>query len=56
LTTRDGREYLQAVISRVTDVGLEIRHEHGTARIQAADLDASYQERFQWEQVDGLDP
>jgi hypothetical protein len=48
LSLRGGREYRQAVISRVTDVGLEIRHEHGIARIQAPDLDASMQDRFQW--------
>ena len=48
LSLRGGREYRQAVISRVTDVGLEIRHEHGIARIQAPDLDPSFQDRFQW--------
>lgn len=48
LTVRGGREYRQAVISRVTDVGLEIRHEHGIARIQAPDLDQAMQDRFQW--------
>ena len=47
-TVRGGREYRQAVIARVTDVGLEIRHEHGIARIQAPDLDQKLQDRFQW--------
>jgi hypothetical protein len=49
LVVRGGREYRQAVISGVSEVGLEIRHENGTARLQAADLDASLQERFQWD-------
>jgi hypothetical protein len=48
LTSPGGREYRQAVIVRVTDVGLEIRHEEGTARVQAPDLDPALQERFQW--------
>lgn len=48
LVTRAGREYRQAVIARVTEVGLEIHHEHGLARVQAPDLDSALQERFQW--------
>ena len=48
LKTLAGREYLKVTIARVTDVGLEIRHSHGFARIQAPDLDASWQNRFQW--------
>ena len=48
LTIRGGRAYQQATIARVTDVGLEIRHEHGIARIQAPDLDSKLQDRFQW--------
>jgi hypothetical protein len=49
LKVRNGREYVQATILRVTDVGLEIRHEDGIARIQAPDLDPKWQDRFQWE-------
>ncbi|MES2922917.1 MAG: hypothetical protein V4819_15285 [Verrucomicrobiota bacterium] len=48
LTIRGGRDFQQATITRVTDVGLEIRHDHGIARIQAQDLDAKMQDRFQW--------
>jgi hypothetical protein len=48
LQIRGGREYHQAVITRVTEVGLEIRHEHGMARVQAPDLGAALQDRFQW--------
>jgi septal ring factor EnvC (AmiA/AmiB activator) len=44
-----GREYQEAYISRVTDVGLEIRHAHGTARISATDLNPQFQSRFQWD-------
>lgn len=49
LTIRSGRQYLQASISRVTDVGLEIRHEDGIARVQAPELDRQFQDRFQWD-------
>lgn len=49
LTVRGGKEYRQAVISRVTDAGLEIRHEHGMARVQAPDLDPALRDRFQWD-------
>ena len=48
LAVRGGRVFQQATITRVTDVGLEIRHEHGIARIQAPDLDPKMQQRFQW--------
>ena len=48
LTIRGGRAYQLATITRVTDVGLEIRHEHGIARIQAPDLEPKMQDRFQW--------
>lgn len=48
LTIRGGRQYHQVTITKVTDVGLEIRHEHGIARIQAPDLDPEWQDRFQW--------
>lgn len=48
LILRGGREYRQVVINQVTEVGLEVRHEHGIARIQAPDLDPSLQDRFQW--------
>lgn len=49
LVVRGGKEYRQAVISRVTDAGLEIRHEHGMARVQAPDLDPALRDRFQWD-------
>lgn len=49
LKIRGGREFHQVVITRVTDVGLEIRHEHGLARVQAPDLDAALQDEFQWD-------
>lgn len=48
LSIRGGREYQDVVITRVTDVGLEIRHKDGIARVQAPDLDSSWQDRFQW--------
>lgn len=37
-----------ATISKVTDVGLEIRHEHGIARIATEDLPPPWGERFMW--------
>ncbi len=49
LALRGGRSYQQVSITKVTDVGLEIRHEHGFARIQAPDLAPEWQERFQWD-------
>jgi len=48
LIIRGGREYRQVVIKEITDVGMEIRHEHGIARVQAPDLDQSFQDKFQW--------
>ena len=36
-------------ITKVTEVGLEIRHEHGIARIQVSDLEGIWQQRFQWD-------
>jgi hypothetical protein len=49
LTVRGGREYRSAEITRVTEVGLEIRHEDGIARLQAPDLSAELRQRFQWD-------
>jgi predicted nucleic acid-binding Zn-ribbon protein len=49
LTLVDGRRYEDAVISRVTAVGLEIRHAHGTARIEASSLSSRWHARFQWD-------
>ena len=48
LQTGDGREYRDATIVRVTEVGLEIRHADGIARIEVPALGADWQERFQW--------
>lgn len=47
LRIRGGREYKDASITRVTDVGIEIRHADGIARIQAPDLDPDMLDRFQ---------
>lgn len=44
-----GRDYNECSITKVTDAGLEIRHEHGFARIQAPDLSRELQDRFQWD-------
>ena len=49
LTLRDGRVYQDVAITKVTDVGLEIRHRDGFARIQAPALEPDWQERFQWD-------
>lgn len=48
LTLRSGRDYKEVVISRVTDVGLEIHHADGIARVQGPELDPKFQDRFQW--------
>ncbi len=49
LALRGGREYRSARISKVTEVGLEIRHEDGIARVQAPDLPSELRARFQWD-------
>jgi hypothetical protein len=41
-----GRTYEKAVITRVTDVGVEFRHSTGTARLAAADLTPAQHELF----------
>jgi hypothetical protein len=51
LTLRGDREYREAVITRVTEVGLEIRHQHGIARILSAELGPKWQNRFQWSEA-----
>lgn len=52
MSLKNGREYKNATIVEVTDVGLEIRHDAGTARIQAPDLDAAMQDLFQWDHAE----
>ena len=52
LKIRGGREFRKTTIVRVTDVGLEIHHEEGTARVQAPDLGDALRERFQWNDED----
>ena len=49
LKTRRGRVFSETVIVRVTDFGLEIRHQNGTARVPATDLNTHTRDRFQWE-------
>lgn len=49
LRVTGGKLYRNAVIVRVTDAGLEIRHEDGIARILAPDLERKWQDRFEWD-------
>ncbi len=49
LAIRGGRVYRHAVIARVTDAGLEIRHSDGLARISSVDLNADLQKQYGWE-------
>ena len=35
---KNGRTYENVVVTRVTDIGVEFRHAHGSARLSAADL------------------
>jgi hypothetical protein len=51
LKLKSGKQYRDVKIAKVTDQGLEIRHDGGTARIMSADLDDSLKNRFQWGQV-----
>lgn len=48
LRTRDGRIFTSAVIREVNGAGMVIQHSHGLARLAPLDLDASWNERFQW--------
>ena len=50
LRTRLGMAYRDVVIRRVTDVGLEVFHSTGTARLRHGDLPGHFQERFQWDE------
>lgn len=51
LVTASGRRYVEVVVRRVTEVGLEIRHLDGSARLRHQVLPAEFQERFQWDPV-----
>ncbi len=48
LLTLDGREYRQVTLSKVTEGGIEIRHENGVARIPSDQLAETWHRRFQW--------
>ena len=45
-----GRTYTNVAIRRVTSAGIEITHSHGITRVKPKELDASWNERFQWDQ------
>jgi hypothetical protein len=49
LITVSGKSYRDVVVRRVTDVGLEIHHAEGSARLRHATLPAEFQKRFQWD-------
>ncbi len=46
LTAKGGRTYENVVVTKVSDVGIEIRHSTGTARLAATDLDPALHEVF----------
>lgn len=46
---KSGRHFENVRITRVTPVGLEITHPHGTARIDAKELSREFRDRFQWD-------
>lgn len=48
LTLRNGRRFTGVTIVRVTAAGLEIAHADGRARLRGEELDAAWEERFQW--------
>lgn len=54
LRLKNGKEYSKVAITRVTADGLEIRHEFGTARVVAADLEETWNERFHWRRTEAL--
>ena len=43
-----GKIYREVVIRRVTDIGMEIRHLSGSARLRHDDLGEEWQDRFLW--------
>lgn len=49
LQLANGDRYEGAVITAVTDAGLEIRHLKGTARIRCDELGPEWSERFEWD-------
>lgn len=49
---RSGRQYQNASIIKVTLVGLEISYADGKARINSAELDDTWQQRFQWNEAE----
>ena len=48
----NGKIYKEVVIRKVTEVGLEVRHSGGTARIQHHELPAALADRFQFSVTD----
>ena len=55
LRTRSGITYRDVVIRRVTEVGLEVLHATGTARLRHGDLPEHFQERFLWDEEEALE-
>lgn len=52
LRLNNGRIYQEVAIKEVTDVGLQIVHADGIARIQPPELSSELQARFQWDSND----
>lgn len=50
LLLTSGRTYTDVAIRRVTSAGIEITHSHGITRVKPKELDATWNERFQWDQ------
>ena len=50
--TKDGKEYQQVSIRRVSALGMEIRHKNGSKRIHYENLPNEMQDRFQFAQKD----
>lgn len=48
LFTKSGRQFEKVVITRVTNVGFDISHAHGVAKVDYLDLGIELRERFQW--------
>ncbi len=47
--TLDGRTFYETTITRVTDVGIEVRHRDGTARLHFSGLPVEMRERFSYD-------
>jgi len=54
LKIRSGRVFRGSVITEIDEVGLKIKHQDGSARVNASELDPARRDRFQWSDEERL--